>query len=490
MRKLQWFLGFILFASQIWGQGFERSFKASGMEQVVDMDSLGFDLWRLNLSYSWGGPGPNYGYTCDALFDRSSLVLGPLKIVSNTGYGSGYYRIPLQYHSSSRAILLGSYRSHPFITASWINLKDTTEQNWVDIPKMAVSLNWEIGHNDSTYGLYNRLDYYTWADNGRKGTEYFYLSLMTKDSDKLQILDSFRLKADIYAPGTFLLNEDGRGFEYINDSLHYHYSRGKQEPDTFYVDTGAFYGGPKVGDWLGDYYLVNYLSYINHRLGKFRKEESSSGYQVYQVFEDGSEQLIRTVIYPHINQAVLNRTNWHRQDFRIYEQEGGITCMAYKSSDEDTLFLVRTSGNQILKSRLFVRKPSSDFQLSKAYSFADGSFLLMGRIKYQLSLGSDGWSIAHLIYIDPSGKTTALMDDEVFSLHFQQGANRLKIFFENSSSELNYRILDASGRFMQEGEFQAYEGIQLGDWRTGIYYLQLWNKEGAYLGQQSFLKGN
>ena len=102
-------------------------------------------------------------------------------------------------------------------------------------------------------------------------------------------------------------------------------------------------------------------------------------------------------------------------------------------------------------------------------------------------MGCGGSSSAYLIYIDSKGKTTVLLDDQVFSIHLERITNRLKIFYENSSAELRYRIVDASGRRMQEGEFQAYEGISLGDWKTGIYYLQLWTEQSTYLGQQAFL---
>lgn len=492
MRKVQWILGFFLFASQIWGQGFVRSFEEPGLLYVSDMDSLGPDLWRLSLRYQWSGTGPDNGYTSHALFNPSSQVLGPIKRVSemSSNIGSGFYRLPIEYFSPNWTILLGTHRHHPFTTASWVDLKDTAEQIWVYLPNMAVSLNWELGQNDSVFGLYNRLDYQSLRANDSKGTEYFYLSLMTKDSEKLQILDSFRLKADIYAPGTFLLDEDNRGFEYINDSLHYHYSRGKVEPDTFYVDTGFYYGGSKQSYETADYFTANFLTYKNRRYGKLRREENPSGYQVFRMFEDGSEELIRNIRYPHSDQAILNRTNWLSQDYRISEQPNGVNCITYQSDERDTLFLVRIANNQILKSRLFVRESNSDFELIKAHSFADGSFLLMGLVNYSLIPWQGSGADGHLIYIDPEGRTTYLSGDEAFNIHFDPATSSVKVFHDNLSARLSYRIVDASGRSMQEGKFQPYEGISLGDWKSGVYYLQLWTNQGAYLGQQSFIRLN
>jgi hypothetical protein len=266
MRKVQLILGFLLFCSQIWGQGFERSFSVNNGEWISDCDSLGPDLWKLTFSYYHGGSGPNYGIVSQAIYDKSSNSLGPTKIVERL-HQDNRYRLPRLNISRYKGVSLDLYDAYPFLNASWIDFRDTGQQKFVDIPRMAVSFNWQYCR-DTVFGLFNALGYQDWSDN-RLGNDTFFLCRMITNSPNFEVLDTFKLELDLKSPGTFLMAADARSFEYINDSLHYHYRRGKPQADTFYVDTNAFYGKPKARNQYNAHFSKNHRLNLNYLLGKF-----------------------------------------------------------------------------------------------------------------------------------------------------------------------------------------------------------------------------
>jgi len=152
-------------------------------------------------------------------------------------------------------------------------------------------------------------------------------------------------------------------------------------------------------------------------------------------------------------------------------QEGEI-CHVYKLNKEGKL--------------LFHHKV--EMYANVVHSFADGSYYLGGHFfypphRFQIS----AYREPRLVYVDPYGRSQTVIGDESFQVHFHASTNQLKLFLNNPLIQAQYRISDASGRIMQEGAVDTYENLDLGDWQTGIYRIQLWTQTGVYLGSKPFL---
>lgn len=482
MRKLQWFLGFFLLSLQIWGQIQERTFQASTIENIMEVDSLGPNEWKFSFRNSPGGHNSSTSYF-QVIYYRNQDSLGPLKKVSILN-SETRFSLPDLPINSYQSFFFHFDNSYPFIGASWVDLKSPNSSfSWEAIDTMAASLNWQF-QQDSVFALFGSKSISQWNAN-RIGSDTLLLVHIKRPNKQMQVLDTFLLNEPFLSPGIFIMQDDAKGFEYINEDIHYHFQRGKQIADSFYIDRGPYFEGPKQDSTRNASFDLNHKTYLNYANGKRRIVRDSLGADLLVVEEllNGKEIICKTIYLPPNKQYADG-------NFLYNIQQGDVCSYAFFDEAKINFELYRMDGSQLKSQQSYKLPSNSDFQIWQIESFSDGSFLLMGEIDRGLSPGYDDWSKAHFVYLDPSRNQLLVNSTEAFNVHLSPNSTQLSVFYPLGKAQLQFRILDASGRSLQEGSFIAQEGISIGDWRPGIYYLQLWNNDGAYLGQQSFLKGN
>jgi hypothetical protein len=90
--------------------------------------------------------------------------------------------------------------------------------------------------------------------------------------------------------------------------------------------------------------------------------------------------------------------------------------------------------------------------------------------------------------MDSTGNFREYSLSKNLDLHFNKSSNQLRVFWDSAPILLLYNIVDASGRLMQKGRINPAELISIRNWKTAIYYLQLFSEDESYLDTKSFLK--
>lgn len=487
-RKLFLICSFLLLSSFIRAQVFERTFDESEIERLLNVDSLAPDIWKYTFSFGWGGSGPNYSQELQALYYRAQDSLWPIKPVLHSSDGFRY-QLPLLGLSETESIWLQFIEAYPFVSAKWVDLKDSVYEEFQDYYDfMTASLNWQY-QRDSVFALFNSRTFEEWS-NLRMGSDSIFLVHIESNTENYKILDTFLLQSPIISPGCFFISEDGRNLEYIYDSLHYHFSRGKKAADSVNIDEGAFYGGPKLGLYREAYFQVNLATYRNYELGQTWLAYDSLGADLLLLerFRDGNTIVKRKLVYPYkLGPNFSSAYDFTPERVLHKFQDANVTTLQYVSAERDSFAFFRMEGDSMVAQQRFIIPSDRDFRLNEVHSFADASFLLMGSVAHGRSLGSDAWSRPHFIFLGPSGSTWWNNPKDPFQVHYNSQASSLTVFYPDGNAPLDYRIIDASGRSLQKGSFKAYEKICLGNWQFGVYRLQLWERDGAYIGQQPFL---
>ncbi len=480
---------FFAFSSKAFAQQFDRTFQQDLVEELIAVDSIAPNIWKMSFSYSWGGSGPNYSQKFQALYYRKQDSLGPLKMIDYVADDYRYH-LPLLEISATKSVWIQFYNSYPFYSARWIDLEDSSDQEFYDFyDYMVASLNWQF-QGDTTFALFNSRSFEAWRDL-RKGSDSIFLVKIEPNSENYQILDTFLLASPIYSPGSFFFGDDSGKFEYINDSLHYHFTRGKKEADSVYLEQSAYYTGPKQSFSREAYFNANFNTYLNYSNGKKKLVLDSLGADllILEILKDGTELIERKVVYPYkLDDSLRAVFGFQPVAISYHFQDAKITTLSYLSAERDSFAFFRMEGDSVLARQSFVVPSNQDFQLSQAQSFADGTFLLLGSIEHGRDIGWDAWSRPHFKLLGPRTNKWQQDSKAPFQVHFDTEGKSLIIFFPNFAAELDYRIIDAAGRSLQSGSTRAQMPIPIATWPTAIYYLQLWTRDGKYFGQQPFFK--
>jgi hypothetical protein len=458
-------------------QGFEKTFSSDGMDNLIGIDSIAPDIWKLKFL--------DYRGEVHALYYPDIDSLGTLKLVK--GYALSFVDAPLTMLSPTKQIRLQYFDTYALVDSYWVDLEDTTKENAITHPYMAASFNW-LTQGDSVFALLSTTSLESYVEN-KLGADSIILVDMNAKTGQFQVLDTFLLEARILAPGTFIFHAGEQKVEYINDSLHYFFQRGKKQADSFFVDTGAYYDPALNCHGIHRAFWTNFSVMRNNLNGKYRivSDTLNADRVKIEILSNGEERLIHLKNFPHSIDPNIPLPMPY--SFYDKQQDSLIFSYAYPSQSKDTIHLYRVENDVITRRQVYKRPANSDFEIREVHSFHDGSFLLSGRVNYFYNESWGGSSAnPHLIFIDKNGKSSRVSANSVFQVHFNRREAHLKIFFDNPFANLNYRILDSSGRSLQKGDFQVSEGIDLKNWPIGVYYLQLWGASNTYIGQEPFIK--
>ena len=458
-------------------QGFEKTFSSNGMDNLIGIDSIAPDIWKLKFL--------GYRGEWHALYYPDIDSLGTLKLIK--GHALSFVDAPLTMLSPTKQIRLQYFDTYALVDSYWVDLEDTTESKWILHPYMAASFNWHA-QGDSVFALLSTtsLEAYVGDD---MGTDSILLVDMNAKTGQFQVLDTFLLVAGIIAPGTFIFHADEQKVEYINDSLHYFFQRGKKQADSFFVDTGAYYD--RALNYHGRHraFWTNFSVMRNNLHGKYRivRDTLNADRVKIEILANGDERLISSLRFPHsIDRSIPIPLPY---SFYDKQQDSLVFSYAYPSKSKDTIHLYRVENDVITQRQVYKIPANSDFEIREVHSFQDGSFILSGRVNYFYNEVWGGSSAnPHLIFIDKNGKSSQVDVNSAFQVHFNKRESYLKIFFDNHFANLDYRILDSSGRPLQKGDLQVSDGIEFKNWPIGVYYLQLWDATNTYLGQEPFIK--
>lgn len=484
MRKVQLILGFLLFCLQIWGQGRERTFSGlSFLNQsfnsidAIDLQNENEWLFSCNCGSS---NGYHYdGYLLKAFYNPALDSLGFVNFVYDDEFG---FSQELDFGSYSKAYI-GFYSAYPFFDIRYVDfLRNQTDPYTSYFHQYAATFNLQQ-HQNKRYCLLGNvnLDRYI---SGRDRPDSLFLAEVYRRADTLsfKVVDTFALALPINKPGTFIYHADHR-IEYFNDSLRYVFNRDAVNADTIEVYKHSFYTEALIEDSYGAFSIAKTR---NNRIlnGLYKVVYDSLNYNLLRTYTDRFDQT-RIVNALQLPDYCLNLSPGERLYPLPVFQKDTVVCLSVHQEEIRNLRLLRYEGSNLVKETSFQLPPY--FKPRSMHSLSDGSFVIGGSREFKNTWNNSFFDRASLIIIDPQGRSSILQGTEIFNLHYNSSENTLQVFYEDQLY-LDYRIVDASGRSMKSGSMRVARGIALGDWRTGIYYIQLWTDQGAFIGINSFLK--
>lgn len=493
MRKVQLILGFLLFCFQIWGQGFERTFHLNdprliGFDRVDKIESINEEAWLLSTGYYRNDTTGQWrigSYIYKSLYYPHLDSLGTPKLFYNWGGGSGisqeWNQVQELRFKQNYLVSVQFYNAYPFHDFMHGSLRDASYSGFTYSSFFAACFRYEY-YNGEYLGLFATTTLKEYQDGLNEADTLLLVKLgIRADTVFHEVLDTFALEQAIVQPGTFIYHSHKR-IEYFNDSLRYVFSRGNFNADTFQVQKFPFY---TPNNSFSREALFNSAMRRDRLLkeGQYRITYDSLGYNILQTHLNrfGQKKVVHAFNLPAYAKDLPAEKVLH--PWPTFQNDSVVNvCVLDQASNR--LNLIRYVQGVIVK-ELSYQAPER-FKIESIASLEDGSFILGGGTEYPGWRGST-YTKAALIKVDPTGRSTILVGEEEFNLHYNSIENTLQVFYEDQEY-LDYRILDVAGRSMKKGRMRVARGIPLGDWRTGIYYLQLWTEQGAFIGTKSFLK--
>ena len=481
--KLKIVLALLLISSLAFSQGFSRLVGKNRVYSVHEVLPINENVLRLGASTYYTGSGPNGGTAYYGLYYKDRDSLGHLETYLQTSSAT-YAYYTSNYYQDPRRVLMSSFDSYLTLAFRYINLKDTNRVDRFFSPSFSGAFNVVI-KNDSAFGLRGLHRSYDLRSRDFTHNDSLILVYIDGDNGRLVDIDTLDFSEDLKMSGTLRYHPDSNRFELINDSLHAYFRKG---------DTGEIkFSNHKTALWkyasnrFPPQYAFDRCNYLHNMIlngGIYREayDTLDSKWVTYTETEDGEVKDLKAYYTPQeFEDSAYTIKGGHYQDDGVY-------IYVARRNDSSAFIISRYENRQLKKQVVYPFDRSLQFSPRTILSLADGSFYLGGRVNYENPSGWDSWSDGYLVYIDKNGRSQTVDPPGEFQISYLIDENRIKLFFKDPNRSLNYRILDASGRSLKEGRIIAHQGIQLGDWRTGIYYLQLWAPGGTYLGQQSFLK--
>ncbi|QNR24320.1 hypothetical protein [Croceimicrobium hydrocarbonivorans] len=489
MRKVQCILGFLLFSTTIWGQGFIRDLIIPevlwrGNWNFYDLQYgrnegelqlwIGHDIIGYNRKVYQYYPAQNsYGFLKTAAGGPSGPAIQQYqlnKICIWDGAGGGYSSRPYwKFWDLNSGIEREFYPNHR--AASFTSFR-----------------------NDSVFILYAKPNFnlpdfsYNRTENDTN-TQY-YLCYLNPQKQQAEILDSLRVP--FYLDNADL-HFDSRSNNWIVlfEDWYISFKKGGSEPDTIFQD-------PRLS-------LDHFIQFSAVGPEEYRKRFYQDGI-TWIFFNPDSNKVVSAFFSPtdtlyYDYSEILEYADFDHYgelgDSRESKYTGSLASLGLRNratgirdimiSRDDYWLFFRFEDSKITHFQKIARAKLPNAFFRAVLSTSKGGFYIGAN---RLTKGLDGKDSLILIYLDPQGRTSVLQPGEAFNLHYDSQNNQLKIFYPKPEAKLKYRIIDASGRAMQEGDFTVYEGLSLGPWQAAVYYLQLWEEDGNYIGQQSFLKSN
>jgi hypothetical protein len=478
MGKLAWILILGFFGSIIAAQGFER--KIGNQDQatgIYNIERLSKNEIVLNLSYVFSGVGSNSLSSTKALYYPLKDSLGPVM-------NWVYYSNALTYHyqqylrlDSTQWLSLSHEAQFPgFTEYRYINLRGTGGNFSFQYWPLAFNI---IQLGDTLLGLRSTADYWDWRSQMRPAQDTIIVIQINPGQQSFTDLDTLIVPDSLQVPGTWFYDKGKQQFEYFNDSLAYYFKLGQKGVFDSIVDyRGSFYQSPSCN---GDYYCLYQYQYERNKkliLGeKYWREDTLEAKWVYFEKDPKKGLKIYKVFLPPSYQ---NLSSYRLSSYAI--EDNLYRSLVLQTNDSADYDLFRMRGDSVILQRKYPYTDSLEFEIATIHSTLEGEFYLGGRVP-----GAFDYD-AFMVHMDSTGSYKTFSVGENFDLHFNESTNQLRIFWNSAPTLFRYTIIDASGRLMQKGDLNSAELVSIGNWKTGIYYLQLFKEENNYLGTKSFLK--
>ena len=337
--------------------------------------------------------------------------------------------------------------------------------------------------NDSLFLLYSKLPIEWWNDTNT----LYYLSYLNPIEAREEIIDSIRIPFYLSNAGLYY-HSDQTYWEVFHEDYRIHFRKGDLLPDTIYQD-------PRFDIQNFEHFYfdanINRQTYFRQGLSKVLwNRDLGEAYQVnYGPFDTTYYDLslisdfIQEEIFRIRNVGNLYDFNGTRADLSTFTEIQQALDVSFIS--KDSIFAFRLEDGQIRSQLLLSREELYPYIVDMVKSTSTGGFYLSGSRYSQWPEGN--FLSMFLIYRDAQGNMSPLLGETSFDLHVNRTSHSLSIFAGDPWEKLSYRILDISGRITEEGTFTVYDGVDLEDWQSGFYYLQLWSENQVYRGQKPFI---
>jgi len=154
---------------------------------------------------------------------------------------------------------------------------------------------------------------------------------------------------------------------------------------------------------------------------------------------------------------------------------------------------VSYKNGELLKEASFISGPTQTYGINAMGMDSRGNFYLAGGRFARPYIGpyfNDpnrlGFKQNVIIKIDSTGYSRAIPQTMEMSIQSWPGGMSFKI--DDPFQMVDFEIIDLSGKLQLRGEGRSGDFLDLSALSKGLYYFQLWTKEGIYIGQKTFLQ--
>ncbi len=463
---------------------FSRKVGKGFAESINKVTPLADDELRLYLNYSYNGPGPNTSNYYYALYYPSIDSITQEKRLLTYGV---FYANNREFFEISRYKILTTFQEccseggRVGMAIDFLDLKDTTDIPTYWLPFMSGTFNPTV-IGDSIFILRSLDSSYVLTSRGYTNNRKWILSHYNPLNQQLSSLDTFQFPIDIKAPGTSFYNVEKRQFEFLYDSLQIFFTRGRKNLDSIKTNFGGFFNPSDTV--AANQYSKNLSRHLQLISDSCWYYADTLGAEEVRFCKDRFGDT-NTTFYPK---------PWPHNVCKACEIRGqrlqGDSVKAYLMfNPKDSGYHLYREKDGVLIQAIKVLNWPKTFRPYSIYSNDDGSFYLAGDINYNY----DVWNATGepmLLKVDRQGRSSEQLTHNSFNLNYDRRTNSLMVFLIEDGAAYNYRLVDTSGRIMKSGSFIAGQPIQLGNWSKAVYYIQLWNIEKSFIGQDSFIITN
>jgi len=474
-------------------QGFERLLDEDGRRQITDLKIINDSVIELDFQLdSWSLAGGTNFYKAWYFIneDRLSELFNYHNNVFQ-GY-SDFLRLPngvlLNYYNNE-----GDCRNRYYLN---MRVLDFNNSGYPDFPRDSFSyITGAFNHlylNDSLFGYHGKNFCYEQGFDLSDNSTLFYYYYDYR-TGAISYLDTLQLPFNMLEPGSLLRHANTGQNILFYDSLKVYISPGRSVPDSVVND-------PSV--WRHPNSNFNYSTNMERHAKSFRhvNNQRRSRKQVMDTLNS---------FWVYLDRDWFDNTSMTRVPILAgYENYIPLAGSSSPKLEQDSIevfrlqpieptsnrhILVSYKNGELLKEASFISGPTQTYGINAMGMDSRGNFYLAGGRFARPYIGpyfNDpnrlGFKQNVIIKIDSTGYSRAIPQTMEMSIQSWPGGMSFKI--DDPFQMVDFEIIDLSGKLQLRGEGRSGDFLDLSALSKGLYYFQLWTKEGIYIGQKTFLQ--
>lgn len=493
MRALFYLLFIIFLSGHSQGQGFERLLDEDGRREIRDLKVINDSVLELDFKLdSWSLAGGTTFYKAWYFINEDRLGE---QFMYHTNVFQGYsdlLRLP-------NGVLLNYYNNEGSCSNRYcLNMRvlDFNNSGYSDFPTTSFSfIAGAFNHlyiNDSLFGYHGKALcndlIFDLSDNST--LYYYYYDYRT---GAISYLDTLQLPFHMEEPGSLLRHPKTGQNILFYDSLKVYISPGKSVLDSVVLDpsimedpNGGFNFGTNMQRHARSFKHVN-----NLRRSRTQIMDTLNSFWVY-LDRDWFDSTTITRV-PRLDGYENYFPRLGSLSPKLEEDSIEVYRLQPFKANSNRLILVSSKNGEVQEEASFVSGPTRTYGINAMGMDSQGNWYLAGGRFARPYIGRHfndpngfGFKQNVIIKIDSTGYSRAIPQTIEMSLQSWQGGLSFKI--DDPYQMVDFQIIDLSGKLQLGGEGRSGDILDLSSLSKGLYYFQLWTKEGLYIGQRAFVQ--